>query len=375
MPTPLTFTPANYLMPQTVTLTGNDDILPGQNSPYSVHFSLASADSHYNGIKIPDLHAVNLEDGQDAGIILTPLTGFVNDRFLLAETGETGTFSLALATVPTDSVTVTLTFASNLPMDQFATVSPTTLTFPPDSTALNPQVVTIRGLPMSKSDLNHGFLQIDVTSNDSNYNTSSHPQLVVLNSGAPARAVLLSNQVLVALKLLNLDVKVHSLDVFDTSLSQTHYFVQVTVANVNSFTIPQLQVTHGVVGRLPDKVTGVTTPSQSSYSITSNPDLVVNIFNLPPQGTVSIFFEFPAPSAGDAPAAKNSFSVSTYANGGQKIRDFSGTSTTAVVSGAVEWLFLAGLGLVAGGRALERYLRRRRKQRAEGPDSVDEQSS
>jgi hypothetical protein len=67
--------------------------------------------------------------------------------------------------------------------------------------------------------------------------------------------------------------------------------------------------------------------------------------------------------------------VSTYANGNQEIRDFSASATTAVVSGAVEWLFLAGVGLLGGGRALERYRRRRRKRRAEAPDSLDVQSS
>jgi hypothetical protein len=367
-PTQLTFTSANYLMPQTVTLTGYDNVLPGEDSPYTVHFSLTSADSHYNGIKVPFLHAVNLADGLDAGIILAPMIGFVNGEFLVDETGGTATFSLALATIPTDSVTLTLKFSDT----SIAMVSSTTLIFPPNSTALNPLMVTIKGLPLSgTSGSNTIALQIGATSNDSNYNTGSHPNLVVLKLGAPARAVLLSNQVLVVDQVVHLDVRVDAPDTYRVGTNQP-FLVQVTVTNVNSFAIPQLQVISTSIP--PDSVTVVSKPAQTSSStVTSNKgNIVANIFNLPAQGTVTLSYEFPMPGAATSVASKFDVYVP---DSNTVIPMFTGSATTNVVKGAVEWLFLAGVGLLAGGRALERYLRRRRKRRAEAPDSLDVQSS
>jgi hypothetical protein len=373
-PAQLTFTSANYLMPQTVTLTGKDGFLPGANSPYTVHFSLTSADSHYNGINVPDLQAVNLADGLDAGIILTPLTGFVNGEFVVTETGETATFSLALATAPTDVVTVT--FAMPIPLIK---VSPSRLTFPPDSTALIPQVVTLTGLPVSDPKTNSTALSIDATSFvDPNYNSDSHPNLVVLNSGAPARPVLLRQKLSVVDQRVNLDVRTRAPDVYYTSpVLFPSYSVWVTVTNVNSFAIPRLQVMvdENVLGPTASDNVTISKPVQTTYSTSSGTKgPVVDIFNLPSQGTVSISYQFPGLSDGDKPPVID-FNVDLYTNGGAKFKTFPVSATTAVVRGEVEWLFLAGVGLLAGGRALERYLRRRRKRRAEASDSVDEQSS
>jgi hypothetical protein len=363
-PAQLTFTSTNYLIPQTVTLTGKDGFLPGANSPYTVHFSLFSADSHFNGINVPDLQAVNLADGLDAGIVLTPLSGFVNGEFVVAETGETATFSLALVTVPTDVVTVTLTpYISSTPGSHIVAVFPTTLTFPPDSTALNAQVVTITGGVPGNGVGNNDTLQIGATSNDPNYNTDSNHKLVDLKLSAPARPVLLSNQVSVVDQLVKLDVTVNAPDVYYTSpLIRPPYFVQVTVTNVNSFAIPSLRVTSVSVPNSPENVTVLSKPAQTSYSTTNDMrlGLVLNIFNMPAQGTVSLSYQFPGPQTCTL-ASGSTFSVDTYAKDGTKIETFSASATTSVVRGEVEWLFLAGVGLLAGGRALERYLRRRRK--------------
>jgi hypothetical protein len=151
------------------------------------------------------------------------------------------------------------------------------------------------------------------------------------------------------------------------------YVVYVTVTNFNSFAIPKLQVS---AVRLFSSVTLISKPAQANYSTTTilGLGLVVNIFNLPPQGTVSLSYQFPGFYSSNAPPfILNDFTVDLITKGGSKIT-FTGSATTDV-QGAVEWLFLSGVGLMAGGRALERYLRRRRKCRAEAPDSLDVQSS
>jgi hypothetical protein len=370
-PTQVTFTSANYLMPQTVTLTGNDDFLLSANSPYTVHFSLSSADSHFNGLNVPDLHAVNLEDGEDAGIILTPLSGFVSGEFFVAEIGAAATFSLKLVTIPTDVVTVTLS-----DQNQFLTISPETLNFLPDSSALNPQVVSVSGKPLTN--LNEDavtLLMIVATINDSNFNTISHPNLVALNLSASARPVLLSNKVSVVDQVLKLYVGVNAPDVYYTTIGKLlnpPYLLQVTVKNVNSFAIQHLAVTStSLVG--PDNVTVPSKPAQTTYS-TNTTGSVVDIFNLPAQGTISLSYQIPPP---DDPgnSVVNGFSVVADIGSSGMTRTFVASATTAFKSGAVEWLFLAGLGLLAGGRALERYLRRRRKRQADAADLLDVQSS
>jgi hypothetical protein len=367
----LTFTPAKYLMPQTVSLTGNDDEIADENAPYSIHFSLFSGDSRSNGISMPDVQAVNLEDGPDAGIILTPLTGFVNGEFVVDESGGTANFSLALATIPAAVVTVTVTDNGSKP-DQDPEVTPATLTFQPDSTALSPQVVTFTG---RSTGTNHATFTINATSNDANYATNSHPNLVVLNPGAAARRVLLSNRsVSVFDQPLNLDVTVHAPDIhYLAGVFNLPYVVQVVVTNVNSFSIPRMQVASTFHYAADLRV--VSLPARASYSIAAtNEGPYVDIFNLPAQGTVVLSFLFPVPSSSGILA--NRFSVDTFGNtGNEAIKSFSNCATTSFLNGAVEWPCLAGLALLAGGPALERYLRSRRKRRAKALDPPESESS
>jgi hypothetical protein len=366
----LTFAPAKYLMSQTVTLTGNDDEIADENAPYSIHFSLSSGDSRYNGMSMPDVQVVNLEDGQDAGIILTPLTGFVNGEFVIDHTGGTASFSLALATIPAAVVTVEVINNGRNASDP--TVTPATLTFQPDSTALDPQMVTFTGLPTGTI---QATFTINATSNDPNYATSSlHPNLVVLNPDGTARRLLLSHQsVLVFYRPLNLDVRVYAPETYYLGVLNSPYDVQVMVTNVNSFPIPRLQVAN--IDLFPTALNVVSIPARASYSIKGTMGgPYVDIFSLPAQGTVVLSFQFPVPSAPGN--VTHNFSVYTYDNNGNELMtSFSNSATTSVLNGAVEWPFLAGLALLAGGPALERYLRRRRKRRAEALDPPESESS
>ena len=71
----LTFTPANWNIPQTVTVTGVNDAVDDGDILYSISNAPAtSADASYNGLDPIDV-AVTNADGDTAGIIVTPITG------------------------------------------------------------------------------------------------------------------------------------------------------------------------------------------------------------------------------------------------------------------------------------------------------------
>ena len=71
----MTFTAANWNTPQTVTVTGVDDVLDDGDVAYSIVTAAAtSADPIYNGINAADV-AVTNTDNDAAGITVTPTTG------------------------------------------------------------------------------------------------------------------------------------------------------------------------------------------------------------------------------------------------------------------------------------------------------------
>jgi hypothetical protein len=63
-PTTLTFTPADALTPQTVTVTGVHDNIPDGDQQYTIVLDpVVSADPGYNGLKPADVSATNLDNG------------------------------------------------------------------------------------------------------------------------------------------------------------------------------------------------------------------------------------------------------------------------------------------------------------------------
>ena len=134
--TTLTFTPANWNVPQTVNVASIDDQTANGTVQFTIGFTLASADSFFNGAASPPLAGRPHRQRRrvDRG---HPTSGLVT-----TESGGTATFTVRLATVPTAVVTVALTSSNTAE----GTVSPTSLTFQPNATALNPQTVTVTGV-------------------------------------------------------------------------------------------------------------------------------------------------------------------------------------------------------------------------------------
>jgi hypothetical protein len=103
LPTTLTFTPANALTAQTVTVTGVDDTIVDGALAYTIVTGAAtSTDSGYNGVNAADV-AVSNSDNDVAGITVTPTSGLVT-----SEAGGTATFTVKLNSTPSANVTIGL---------------------------------------------------------------------------------------------------------------------------------------------------------------------------------------------------------------------------------------------------------------------------
>jgi hypothetical protein len=138
----LTFTPANYNIPQTLTVQGVDDLVADANISYNITFAATvSTDANYNATFTPLPVAVINTDNETKGILVN-----IGNGLITAETGTTATIWVALNSQPTANVTVgnvgNITSSSS---GVEINVAPATLTF----TSVNwstPQAVTLTGV-------------------------------------------------------------------------------------------------------------------------------------------------------------------------------------------------------------------------------------
>jgi len=120
-PGTLTFTPAAWNVPQTVTVTGTNDAIADGPVAYAVQFGAAtSADLNFDGLEPADVSVTNTDDGDASGVTVTPGAGTTT-----SEGGGTATFTVVLTSEPLAEVTITLA-SSDITE---ATVSPGALTF------------------------------------------------------------------------------------------------------------------------------------------------------------------------------------------------------------------------------------------------------
>jgi hypothetical protein len=172
-PASVTFTPANWNAPQTVTVTGVNDFIADGNQVYSIVTAAAtSADASYNGSNAADVQVTNL-DNDSAGIIVTPTSGLTT-----GENGDTATFSVALASQPTATVTIALSSSDSTEGSPDAT----TLTF----TTANwnaPQTVTVTGIDDAVADGNQLYTIVTAAaiSSDTGYNGLDAADVSVTN--------------------------------------------------------------------------------------------------------------------------------------------------------------------------------------------------
>jgi hypothetical protein len=167
----LVFTPANWYLPQTVTVTGVDDLVADGEVAYTIVIGAGvSADPRFNGLKPDDVQALNLDN--EAGISIN------KNQLTTTESGGTDTFTVVLNTAPTADVTIGLS-SSDLTE---GTVSPSSLTFT-SSNWSTPQTVTVTGVddPVVDGNVTYTIITAPAVSADPIYNAVDAMDVSVVN--------------------------------------------------------------------------------------------------------------------------------------------------------------------------------------------------
>ncbi len=169
-PASLTFTPANWMAPQLVTVTGVDDTVKDGPQAYTIVTAPAvSDDPTYNGVDPADVSVTNL-DNETAGVTVTLVSGIdPNDptKLRTSENGDMATFTVMLNAPPSGDVTIPI--SSSRPSE--GTVSIASLKFTPLN-YMSPQTVTVTGVDDSVADGNQPYTVVlgAATSTDTDYN-------------------------------------------------------------------------------------------------------------------------------------------------------------------------------------------------------------
>ena len=204
-PPTLSFTPVSWNTPQTVTVTGIDDVIdnPSDRTVPITH-TIGSADSGYNGLPVAAV-TVTATDDDDPGVSVSETALTVD------ENSDTGAYTVELDSQPTANVNLTLSSSAL----SVATVSPPTLSFTPSDWNV-PQTVTVTGIDddldnpvnrtatishaLSSSDASYsvlGVASVVVTATDDDVaGVSVDPTMLTVdeNSGTGTYTVVLDSQ-------------------------------------------------------------------------------------------------------------------------------------------------------------------------------------
>ena len=148
-PTTLTFTPANFATPQTVTISAIDDDTIEGSITHAVTATSASSDPSYSGVVSASTSITENIDNDVATVTFT-LSGFTNE---VTEGGSGDTFQVKLGSAPAANVTIAFSTDSDCAAD--ITFTPTSLTFTPANGKTN-QTVTLAAV---NDAVDEGFFQ------------------------------------------------------------------------------------------------------------------------------------------------------------------------------------------------------------------------
>ena len=163
----INFTPTNWFVPQTVTVSAVDDAV-AETSPHTspIAHTAISTDTNYNGITasftvngtVGNTVNANITDNDTAGVSITPTTANAT------EGGATGIYGVKLNTQPIAPVTINLATGSQIePI--------TALTFTPNNWNVA-QTVAVKAVNDNSVEGNHaGAIAHTATSTDTNYNS------------------------------------------------------------------------------------------------------------------------------------------------------------------------------------------------------------
>ena len=106
----LTFTPASWATPQTVTVTGQNEVVtqvPGDNVTYDVTVGPATGDPTYAALASQAVHVLNTDN--DAAAVIVPAAGGPALQTQETGAGNTKTFTIGINKVPATNVVIPVT--------------------------------------------------------------------------------------------------------------------------------------------------------------------------------------------------------------------------------------------------------------------------
>jgi len=167
--TSVTFTPADWSTPKTMTYKAIDNTKASGPKVHPIVFKVTSADSKYDGGIIPSV-SVRVIDNDAPDVIVKTSDSYIN----VVEGGATDSISVALSYLPTANVTVDFAGTG-------VTVSPPQLVFTPGNYA-SYQTATVIAEDDSilEWDPHSGVVSITVTSPDAGYNALVIPSESVI---------------------------------------------------------------------------------------------------------------------------------------------------------------------------------------------------
>jgi hypothetical protein len=176
-PSSLTFTTADWYVPQQVTVTGADDGAGDGGQNYTVLIGPASStDPAYNGLDPVDLLMTNLDDepslNSTAGITVGAASGATTER------SGTATFTVVLNSEPTANVSIGLSSSDTTE----GTVDAATLTFTSGDWSI-PKTVVVTGVDDSEADghQTYNIVTAPAVSNDADYSGMDAADVALTN--------------------------------------------------------------------------------------------------------------------------------------------------------------------------------------------------
>ena len=179
----LVFTTVQWNVPQTVTVTGqNDDVDDGDITFTIVTGPAQSQDTTYNTLNPSDVSARCVDD-DTRGFVITPI------NLITTESGTTGTFTLVLTSQPTTTVVTTLT-SSDLTE---GTLTPNSIAFSVSSWS-TPATVTVTGIDdlIDDGDVQYTVITTAFSSLDPSYTGLNPDDVIFTNTDDDTASIIVS---------------------------------------------------------------------------------------------------------------------------------------------------------------------------------------
>jgi len=182
-PSPLSFTDADWNIPQNVTVTGENDHWDDGDQLYNIQMLVSSGDDNYDGMVLNDISVTNIDD-DGAGISVNPISGLST-----TEAGGSDSFTIMLTSQPSEVVYIDL---SSSDVSE-GTIAPASLTYNGANWNI-PQEITVTGEDdvVQDGDIIYTILTDPATSVDLNCDQLDAENVSVTNTDDDSAGIIVS---------------------------------------------------------------------------------------------------------------------------------------------------------------------------------------